>query len=128
MSPNSRPRSRSNSQAPRQPQSQEQNPQPSPQEKLAAAQADAEKWRQVAANPDLSPQAAAVAQNAARSAAAEVRLRQKGLAYQAEQQDQTEAQLAQVLGLSDSPQGQPSPFTTPSPNLSISPGTSASKT
>jgi hypothetical protein len=52
-------------------------PEPSPQQKLAKAQADADHWGAIAANPNLSPEAAEWAFNLARSARAEVALRQK---------------------------------------------------
>ena len=48
-----------------------------PEQKMQAAVADQAKWSRVAADPDLSPAAAAWAAGAARSAAAEVKLRQK---------------------------------------------------
>ena len=56
----------------------------SPQEKLAQATADHEKWSQVAAKPGLSPTAAAWAQAQARSAWAEMELRQKASVFQQE--------------------------------------------
>ena len=58
-----------------------------PEAKLTMAQNEAAMWSKVAASPNLSPQAASVAMNAARSAAAEVKLRQKALAYQSPNQD-----------------------------------------
>jgi hypothetical protein len=81
-------------------------PQPelSPKQKLAKAQADADHWGAIAANPKLSPEAAAWAFNVARSARAEVALRQKGLQYQ-------EAQLRPDPMLQ-------SPLNLPSPTLS----------
>ena len=59
-------------------------PQPelSPQQKLAKAQANADHWGAIAANPDLSPEAAAWAFNLARSARASATLRQKALQAQ----------------------------------------------
>jgi hypothetical protein len=48
-----------------------------PEEKMHAAQGRQDKWSKVAADPSLSPRAAAWAQGLARSAAAEVVLRQK---------------------------------------------------
>jgi hypothetical protein len=112
--------------------SQEQAPL-SPQAKMQAAQADAEHWKAVASNPDLSPKAAAWALDLARSAQAEVRLRQKGLAWQAEQAQnpllQTDDQaLAQILGLNSSPPNQQNPSPMGNQSSSTSPGTSASKT
>lgn len=92
---------------------------PSPQEKMAAAQADADKWTQVAANPNLSPRAAAWAQNMARSAKAEVQLRQKDLAYQGEnppQESSGDPYLDRLLGLNSSPQGQPPPSSPENPS------------
>jgi hypothetical protein len=52
-----------------------------PDTKLAQAQADQDKWSRVAADPSLSPRAAAWAKGAAISAAAEVTLRQKALQH-----------------------------------------------
>ena len=71
----------------------------SPQEKLANAQADYEKWSQVAAKPGLSPAAAAWALGAARSARAEMDLRQKAAAF-AEQNPSGETEPAPDLSLS----------------------------
>jgi hypothetical protein len=64
-------------------------PQPelSPVEALAKALADADHWGAIAANPNLSPEAAAWAFNIARSARAEVALRQRGLQAQAPPQE-----------------------------------------
>ena len=61
------------------PKQQKSSPPRSPQEKLAAAQADLDKWSAVAAAPDLSPQGAHAATVLARSAAAEVKLRKLAL-------------------------------------------------
>ena len=52
-------------------------------EKLAQAQADLAKWSRVAAHPNLSPEAAAWAKDAARSCAAVVSLYQKALDWEA---------------------------------------------
>lgn len=96
-----------------QPQGQPQRDKPlSQQEKLAGAQAEADRWTRIAANPNLSPQAASVAQIAARSARAEVRLRQKGLAFLGEQTN--DAALAQILGM-NLPQSQPTPSSPETP-------------
>jgi hypothetical protein len=86
-------------------------PPPSPEEKLALAQAEEAKWRQVAASPNLPPKAAAWALDMAMSAQAEARLRQKGLAYRdagagqvtsANPRDQTSDEaMAQVLGMGE---------------------------
>ncbi len=54
----------------------------SPEEKLAATQREAAKWAAIAADPTISPSAAAFARNLARSANAEVELRLKGLGRQ----------------------------------------------
>lgn len=102
------------------------DPPMSQQEKMAMAQQEQERWASIAARPNLSPQAATVAMNAARSAAAEVRLRQKGLAWLGAQTD--DQALAQVLGLNSSPQNQQNPSEDPIQNSSISPGTSGLKT
>jgi hypothetical protein len=89
-------------------------PQPelSPQEKLAKAQADADHWGAIAANPNLSPEAAEWAFNIARSARAEVALRQRGL--QAQAQHEGAPMLRSLLNL---------PAPTPSPPPSSDPTT-----
>ena len=106
-----------------------------PEQKLALAQQDAEKFQALAGSPNLSPSAAAWALDMARSAKAEVALRQKAAAWEAEQQNPVtqgdDAALKVLLGLplNNSPQSQqstiqPSPKATPS----TSPETSGSKT
>lgn len=97
-----------------QPEGQENQEQPpSSEEKLVAAQAEVEKWRRLAASPNLGPKAAAWVQDMVQSAQAEVRLRQKGLAYQNDPERQTDdGALAQLLGLTSSPQDQPNPSPT----------------
>jgi len=62
-------------------------PEPNPDQALAKAQADADHWGAIAADPNLSPEAAAWAFNIARSARAEVALRQRGLQAQAPPQE-----------------------------------------
>lgn len=90
-------------------------PPPSLQDKLALAQQQAQRYQQAAASPNLSPQAAAVALNLARSHRAAARLFQSALTYQAQQENTVEqgddAALSVVLGLppSGSPQSQQSP-------------------
>ena len=115
------------------PQSSQQDQQPappSPEQKLLAAQQDVQRWQQVAASPNLSPRAAAWALEQARSARAEVKLRQKAAAYQAQQENPLEqgddAALAVVLGLplNGSPQSQPNPSPTGQQPPSTSPATS----
>ena len=49
-------------------------PEPNPDQALAKAQADADHWGAIAANPNLSPEAAAWAFNLARSARASATL------------------------------------------------------
>ncbi len=51
------------------------------QERQAKSLADLERFQQLAADPKLSPRAAAAAHHLARSAAASVRLGEKALAY-----------------------------------------------
>ena len=87
-------------------------PQPelSPQEKLAKAQADADHWGAIAANPNLSPEAAAWAFNIARSARAEVALRQKAVLW-ARSQGQGD-QMTMLRGLLNP--GAPTPSPPPS--------------
>ena len=79
-----------------------------PEEKLEAATADAEKWSMVANKPGMSPQASAWAAQAARSAQAEMRLRQKAAGQQAENPDQPpdDPNLTALLGTSPSPPDQ----------------------
>ncbi len=64
------------------PQSSQPGSEPSLQQKLDQAKRDYQKWSAVAASPDLSPQAAAWARDAARSYGAAARLYEKGLTYQ----------------------------------------------
>ena len=105
-----------------------------PEQKLALAQQDAEKFQALAGSPNLSPNAAAWALDMARSAKAEVALRQKAAAYQAEQQNPVtqgdDAALKVLLGLplNNSPQSQPSSSNQPKATPSTSPGTSGSRT
>lgn len=54
---------------------------PSLPEKLAKAQADVERWTRLAASPNLSPAAAALAHQQMQSAQAAVKLRQKAMDY-----------------------------------------------
>ena len=75
-------------------------------QKLAQAQSDQQKWLAVAGSPELAPQDAQAALEAARSSQAAARLYQKALTYQAPQTP--DAALVQTLGLDNSPQGQPS--------------------
>ena len=84
-------------------------PQPelSPQEKLAKAQADADHWGKIAADPNLSPEAAAWAFNIARSARAEVALRQKAVLW-ARSQGQGD-QMTMLRSLLNLPAPTPSP-------------------
>jgi hypothetical protein len=115
-------------------QDQSQEPPPSLPDKLALAQQQAERYQKAAASPNLSPQAAAVALNLARSHRAAARLFQNALAYQAQQESPVEqgddAALAITLGLplNNSPPDQPNPSTTNPPPPSISPGISGSRT
>ena len=85
-------------------------PQPelSPQEKLAKAQANADHWGAIAANPNLSPEAAAWAFNLARSARASATLWGKALQAQ-DQPQQGDQMLRSLLNL-----GAPTPSQPPS--------------
>jgi len=85
-------------------------PQPlSQQEKMVLAQQEVERYRGLAANPNLSPRAAAWALDMARSAQAEVSLRQKAIAWEAEQANPTEqgnnSALAEPTTLPELPRG-----------------------
>ena len=64
-------------------------PEPSLQQRTAQAQADLKKWAAVAADPSLSPEAAAAVQGLARSSQAELMLGQKALGYQDPNSDQS---------------------------------------
>jgi hypothetical protein len=86
-------------------------PQLSPQEMQAVAQADHEKWSRIAADPSLSPQAAAWARNVVRSKAAELELWGK-VRPQKEQSQPGDEQLGKALGITPS---QPSPPTRTNP-------------
>jgi len=79
-----------------------QQPVLSPQQKLERAQADHRKWSAIAADPKLSPKAAAWAKDVARMAAAEVTLRQKALTYK---EPETDLELEKLFGITRSPQG-----------------------
>ena|ERR1700677_2939495 len=87
-------------------------PQPelSSQQKLAKAQADADHWGAIAANPNLSREAAEWAFNLARSARAEVALRQKAVLW-ARSQGQGD-QMTMLRGLLNP--GAPTPSPPPS--------------
>ena len=104
------------------PSSQAQPPmqEPTPEQKAALAAQDYAKWRALAATPGLSPRTAAWAADAARSAKAELRLRQKAAAFQ-EGQDANPTQdpnITRLLGL------QPNDSTPSTAGSSTSPGTS----
>jgi len=94
----------------------------SQQEKMVLAQQEVERYQGLAANPNLSPRAAAWALDMARSAQASVRLRQKAIAWEAEQANPVEqgndAALAVILGLqpSNSPPDQPTPSSPQNPS------------
>ncbi len=76
------------------PQQDKQDTKQEPQSYLSKYQEDLAKWSAVAASPNLSPQAAQVAQNLVRSKQAALTLGQKALLYQEPQGD---------------PEGQPKP-------------------
>ena len=98
----------------------------SPQEKHSQAQAEADHWKQVAADPELSAPASAFALNLARSAQAEADLRLKGL--QAPQDPNSDQYLAKMLGMGNPLPNQPTSSTTPTSDLSTGPATSGSTT
>ena len=85
-----------------------QDQQLSPQERLDAATQDYQKWSAVASKPGLSPTAAAWASQAARSAKAEMNLRQKASEQQPDPA-QADPNLAALLGMPPSPQGPSNP-------------------
>ena len=85
MPKSSRRKSKPSSRAPQQSkpsQKQDQDKELSLPEKVLQDQADLAKWSAVAADPSLSPQAAEVARNLARSSRAALQLGQKALLYQ----------------------------------------------
>lgn len=94
----------------------------SPREKLQAAQADYEKWSAVAAKPGLSPQAAAWALGAARSAKAEADLRQKALDWLMAQSQNGESEadqdLSRLLGVQPMSSDQQPPSTSAKTGIS----------
>ena len=104
------------------------------EQKLAGAQQQAEHWAKLAAHPDLNPQQAAVALNAARSSRAAIKAGQKAQAWQSQQDNPLlqgdDAALAQTLQLplNSSPPDQQNLSEEPNPDSSTSPGTSGSKT
>ena len=81
--------------------------------KLAQAQQDLAKWMAIAAKPNLSPRAAAAAQEAARSSKAAVTLCQKAMAWEQERQEQNgDPNIKGLLGLGSSGRNpQPPPGT-----------------
>jgi hypothetical protein len=91
---------------------------PSLPEKLANAQAEQMKWSQVATNPNLSPEAALVARNAARSYAVAARL------YQGAQKPAPDPYLETLLGLKSQPQDQQNSSPGQTDGSSTSPETS----
>ena len=85
-------------------------PEPSPEQALAKAQADADHWGEIAADPNLSPEAAAWAFNVARSARASATLRGKAVLW-ARSQGQGD-QMTMLRGLLNP--GAPTPSPPPS--------------
>jgi hypothetical protein len=85
-------------------------PEPNPDQALAKAQANADHWGAIAADPNLSPEAAEWAFNLARSARAEVALRQKAVLW-ARSQGQGD-QMTMLRGLLNP--GAPTPSPPPS--------------
>ena len=77
-----------------------------PQEKLDAAASDLQKWTAVAAKPGLSAAAATWAAQAARSAQAELQLRQKSASQPPEGPPPDDPNLATLLGMPPSPPDQ----------------------
>ena len=80
--------SRSKSKPSSKPQPQDKDPKQNLKDKVQQDQADLAKWSGVAADPSLSPQAAEVARNLARSTKLALMLGQKALLYQEPQGDQ----------------------------------------
>lgn len=93
-----------------------QEPELSNLDKLALAQAKVDKWSRVLALPDLSPKAASLASELLRSCQAELKLRQKAMQWEQQQ------------NALRSPQGQPTSSDQESLGSSIKPGTSESTT
>ncbi len=98
-------------------------------EKLQQDQAEAQRWNQVANNPDLSLPAALFARNMARSSQAMLELSQKALAYQDESQRNQQQALAgnldRALRIARLPQEQAPSLAPQNPPSSTAPGTSA---
>ena len=88
-------------------------PEPSPEQALAKAQADADHWGKIAADPNLSPEAAAWAFNVARSARASATLWGKAVLW-ARSQGQGD-QMTMLRGLLNpgAPTPSPPPFSDP---------------
>ena len=114
-------------------------PQPvSLEEKVAQAQRDLMKWSAVAADPTLSPQAAQVAANLARSSAAALKLGKKELLFQQGMAEDPESPnpdygasdpaLLMLLGLTPSPQNRTTSSPQSPPASSTRPGTFGSTT
>ena len=104
---------------------QPEQPQPSLPEKAANDLAQQQKWSQLAANPNLSPQAAQAARNLARSYAAAQRLGDKALGYQDPNSDQLAEQDPMLTRLLQIP---PTPSIQPNQGPSTKPETFGSKT
>ena len=103
------------------------------EEKLQGAAADLQLYQSLAAKPGLSPMAARWVNDQARSARSALRLYQKALLYQDNQEDEAQAQeddpyVLSLLGLQQSPQGQPTASTGRKASSSTKPGTFGSTT
>ena len=98
-----------------------------PQQKLDLARAKVDHWQTVASDPDLSAPASAFALNLARSAQAEVNLRQKALLAPVEDPN-SDPYLAKLLGMGNPPPNQPTPSNGTTSDSSTGPETSGSTT
>src|SRR5277367_2381436 len=88
-------------------------PQPEPNPDQALAQANADHWGAIAANPNLSPEAAEWAFNIARSARAEVALRQKAVLWARSQGQGDQMTMLQSLLNLGAPTPSPPPSSDP---------------
>jgi hypothetical protein len=97
-------------------------------QKLARVRSEQEEWARIVADPTLSPEAAYAARQAYRSSQAAVKLGEKALAWQQEQNQPSEQgeqfMLARALGMPSLP-SQLQSGSVPNPDLPTGPGTSS---
>lgn len=93
-------------------------------QKLAKVRSERDEWGRIAADPTLSPEAAYAARQAYRSSAAAMKVGEKALAWQQEQNQSDQFMLARALGMPSLP-SQLQSGSVPNPDLPTAPGTSS---